>query len=224
MLAEADSGATMPSPITYYKLDCIDSETLYSLQSHFNDLPLDPYIEDYYRYRRFSRFSVSNGLVKQMPHSAFRQSAEYNKILGNVVRNYPDLDSSLIEKKSFSSLLIKFSNECNMDNSHHDIGVHQIRVTCTTHSPGNPAPEGIHRDGVETIGILCVKRLRIRGGMTSLFFSPEKSPCFQSKISPGELLIINDRQLLHYTSPINPMFSKQGLRDVFVLTFPSLPR
>ncbi|PLZ94890.1 hypothetical protein CI592_22825, partial [Fischerella thermalis CCMEE 5328] len=36
------------------------------------------------------------------------------------------------------------------------------------------------------------------------------------------LLLINDHQFFHFTTPIKPMTDGVGTRDVFVLTSPSL--
>jgi hypothetical protein len=41
-------------------------------------------------------------------------------------------------------------------------------------------------------------------------------------LDAGELLLVNDRRLFHYTTPICPKGDGEGTRDVFVLTFPSL--
>ncbi|NET59341.1 MAG: 2OG-Fe dioxygenase family protein [Symploca sp. SIO2E6] len=208
-----------------YHLDCVEEKCLQNLQHKFDSLPLDRYIKGFYRYRRFSRFSVSGSNITRMPHATFYQNLNDNKLLGGIQRSYQELKQDLVRERDFVSLLIKFSSYCQTQSESQsiEIGVHQIRITCSSRQSGNPTPEGIHRDGVDTIGILCVNRHEIKGGITSLFYPDKKSLTFKRKLHPGELLIVNDKQLWHYTSPITPVtFSNPGFRDILVLTYSSV--
>ncbi|MEH2268938.1 MAG: 2OG-Fe dioxygenase family protein, partial [Nostoc sp.] len=45
---------------------------------------------------------------------------------------------------------------------------------------------------------------------------------FIKVLNPGELLLVNDHDFFHFTTPIKPQIDAQGSRDVFVLTSPSL--
>ena len=72
------------------------------------------------------------------------------------------------------------------------------------------------------MGIFCVNRDRVEGGVTSLYKSKNDNPILSKILNPGEFLIFNDNQFFHYTSPIMSMTSQQGIRDVFVLTCPGL--
>ncbi len=103
-----------------------------------------------------------------------------------------------------------------------EIGVHQIRTTCSSNNYGNPAPEGIHRDGTDFIGIFSVERENVQGGETHLYKFKKDNPVFSKILNAGELLLVNDREFFHFTTPIKPTSSGEGSRDVFVLTCPSL--
>ncbi|NER92269.1 MAG: 2OG-Fe dioxygenase family protein [Symploca sp. SIO1B1] len=208
-----------------YHLDRVEEKCLQNLQNKFDSLPLDRYIKGSYRYRRFSRFSVSGSNITRLPHANFYQNLNDNKLLGGIQRSYQELKQDLVRERDFVSLLIKFSSYCQTqsDIQSMEIGVHQIRITCSSGQSGNPTPEGIHRDGVDTIGILCVNQHEIKGGITSLFYPDKESLTFKSKLNPGELLIVNDKQLWHYTSPITPVtLSDPGFRDVLVMTYSSV--
>jgi histidine decarboxylase len=88
---------------------------------------------------------------------------------------------------------------------------------------GNPAPEGIHRDGVDLVGIFSVDRHDIDGAETHLYPSKEgKQPVLSKVLYPGEFLVFKDDQYFHYTSPVKAIGFGQGTRDVFVLTCPGL--
>ena len=187
------------------------------------DLPADPYLEGNYRLRRLSRFQLSeSGLVK-LPHNLFFQSQKYNPLLGDVVREYAELDDALTELEDFQKIVWEFFEFCKICSAPKEVGVHQIRIFADSQEIGQPAPEGIHRDGVDLVGIFCVNRERIEGGETHLYKSKDGNPIFSKILNPGELLTFNDHQFFHFTSIIKAISSREkGIRDVFVFTCPGL--
>jgi hypothetical protein len=90
-------------------------------------------------------------------------------------------------------------------------------------APGDPAPEGIHRDGRALVGIFCCGRTRLSGGVTELHSSltGDEAPLFRAALLPGEGVLVNDRLgegVFHYTGPIEAAeLPAEGLRDVIVL-------
>jgi hypothetical protein len=205
-----------------YILERLNDLDMAKLIPFFADLPIDPYLEGNYRFRRLSHFWISNGHLVQLPHTAMFQSKTYNPLLGNVVREYADLDPELVNLPDFRALILEFFEFCQRCSPSHEVGVHQIRITADQ-GVGNPAPEGIHRDGVDMIGIICVNRDGVAGGETHLSESKEGNPVFNKILNPGELLVVNDHQLFHFTTPIQARSPGAGVRDVFVLTCPGLP-
>ena len=199
----------------------VNSVKIESIKPFFRTLPVDPYIKGNYRLRRFSRFTVlGNELIKQ-PHGYFLQSKDYNPLMGNIKREFEELDDALIELDEFKKLVLAFSDSCKL-HPEAEIGVHQIRITCSPQNYGNPAPEGIHRDGTDFIGILAIDREHIQGGETHLYVTRKEKPVFSKILNPGEMLLVNDHEFLHYTTPIKPASELVGTRDVFVMTSPSL--
>jgi hypothetical protein len=208
--------------ISDYALETIKSFVLNTSESFFNNLPVDPYLEGSYRFRRLSNFIVSSNNLIKLPHSRLFQSKQYNPILGDVVREYEELEDEMVELEDFKNIILEFFAFCQLCSTSNEVGIHQIRTTTSIGQIGNPAPEGIHRDGVDLVGIICINREGIEGGETYLYKDKNSSPVFQKILNPGELLIFNDRQFFHYTSPIKPTTDRQGIRDVFVLTSPGL--
>ncbi|QLE55364.1 2OG-Fe dioxygenase family protein [Nostoc sp. TCL26-01] len=190
-------------------------------QPFFHDLPIDPYIKGSYRLRRLSRFTVTGDKLTQLPHGYLFQSKDYNPLLGDVKREFAELDHALIELESFKHLILAFSDSCKL-HPEAEIGVHQIRTICAVDNFGNPAPEGIHQDGTDFIGIYSVARENIQGGETHLYTAKKEKPVFSKILYPGELILVNDHDFFHFTTPIKPQVAAQGIRDVFVLTSPSL--
>lgn len=196
---------------------------LEELQQFFQDLPVDPYIKGSYRRRRLSRFSITDGKVVKLPHGRLFQSKEYNPVVGNIHREFHEIDDALVLHEDFARLLLAFNDACKLYSDSREIGVHQIRTTCSATNFGNPAPEGIHRDGTDLIAIFSIGRHNVKGGETHLYRSKKESPVFNKTLNPGELLLLNDREFFHYTTPVKPLNDDtEGTRDVFVLTCPSL--
>ncbi|AKG20160.1 2OG-Fe dioxygenase family protein [Calothrix sp. 336/3] len=203
---------------TLRKVNSIDAE---GLQPFFQELPIDPYIKGNYRLRRLSRFTVDGDNLIKLPHGYLYQPKQYNPLMGDIKREFAELEDTLVEQDAFKHLVLAFSDSCKL-HPEAEIGVHQIRTTCSPESFGNPAPEGIHRDGTDFIGIFAVNRQNIVGGETHLYVEKKEKPVFNKILHPGDLLLINDHEFFHYTTPVKPMDNSMGVRDVFVLTSPSL--
>lgn len=209
--------------LTSYAIETIEKSSISAIQSSFEDLPKDPYLTGGYRFRRFSRFEVVEGQLKQLPHSLFYQSDAFNALLGNIQRDYAELDDALIQLDGFKRAVMTFWDFCQRCSPLNTIGVHQIRITASNQEQGNPAPEGLHQDGVDMVGVLCIDRTNIVGGETQLYPSQQSSPIFQKILNPGELLVFNDHQFFHFTTPVKPAGDGIGTRDVFVFTCPNMP-
>jgi hypothetical protein len=194
-----------------------------ALQPFFENLPIDPHVKTSSRFRRLSKFQFTSddGFVT-VPHGSFVQSSDYNPLVGDVERQFDDLNEDLIHCHTFQSLLRSFRDMCTLRPGSH-IGVHQIRTTCSPDSVGEVVPEGIHQDGADFVCIYVVDRDNIEGAETFVYNDKQgDSTVFHKVLNPGEMVLLNDRKFYHYTSSIRPARAGTGRRDVFVLTYPSL--
>ncbi len=205
-----------------YVLEMLTEINVDQFKQFFNNLPVDPYLEGNYRFRRLSHFQISGDRLVKLPHRRLFQSKEYNPILGDVVREYEELEDGLIELKDFQKVIWEFFQFCQLCTEHNEVAVHQIRTTATSQQIGNPAPEGIHRDGVDLVGIFSCNREGIEGGETHLYKERNGCPAISKVLHPGEFLVFRDDQYFHYTSPVTTSGVEQGVRDVFVFTCPGL--
>lgn len=204
-----------------FTLRKVNSINLEGFKPFFSNMPIDPYIKGNYRSRRLSRFTVSGNELIKLPHGYFFQSKEYNRLVGDIKREFAELDDALIELDIFRNLVLAFSDSCKL-HPEAEIGVHQIRIICSPDNSANPAPEGIHQDGTDFIGIFSVDRDNIEGGETHLYTAKKEKPVFSKVLNPGELLLVNDHDFFHFANPIKPQTDAQGSWDIFVLTSPSL--
>jgi hypothetical protein len=117
-----------------YALEKANSINLDNFNKFFSYLPTDPYLEGNYRFRRLSRFKVHFDELIKLPHQYLFQSKQYNPLLGNVKRDYPELDDAIIELDDFRKLVLAFVDACKLNAEEIEIGFHQIRTIC---SPNN---------------------------------------------------------------------------------------
>jgi hypothetical protein len=207
-----------------YVLEMLTAIKVDQFKPFFDNLPADPYLAGNYRFRRLSHFRIDGDRLTKLPHRRLFQSKNYNPLLGDVVREYEELEDGLVDLEDFQKVIWEFFQFCQLCTDKNEVAVHQIRTTATFQQAGNPAPEGIHRDGVDLVGIFSVNREGIDGGETHLYKSQNKngSPAISKVLHPGEFLVFKDDQYFHYTSPVSASETQQGVRDVFVFTCPGL--
>lgn len=208
--------------LTGYVLEMLTAINVDVLQPFFNDLPVDPYLAGNYRFRRLSHFQISGDRLIHLPHRRLFQSKDYNPILGDVVREYEELDDRMIELEDFQKIVWEFFQFCQLCTTFNEVAVHQIRTSASSQQTGNPAPEGIHRDGVDLVGIFSIGRSGVEGAETHLYQDKNGGPVFSKVLNPAEFLVFKDDQYFHYTTPVKAVTADQGTRDVFVLTCPGL--
>lgn len=192
-------------------------DSIQNLESSFDRLPLDPYIDGKFRRRRLSRFIAPGGQLRALPHQEFTQSDQYNHLLGNIRREYEELEADVAMSNQFILMLNTIATNLDLNLETSVLGVHQIRITVDPNHAGHPAPEGIHKDGFDFIAITCVMRKDVMGGHTELYKDPNDAPVFSKILEAGDMLFIDDRNLFHYTAPLQPV-EGDGHRDVFVVT------
>jgi hypothetical protein len=202
-----------------YRVEKLSHLDVEAFAPFFERLPRDPYVSGNYRRRRFSRFRGQPERLTRLEHKYFEQSSTVNKLAGGIKRDFAELEDDLLNLPEFQRLVAVFIDATRIDPNAIEIGVHQIRIVAEPGQQGEPAPEGIHQDGFDFVGIFCIRRENVTGAETHLYTNPQqRPPLFAKELQPGEFVLVNDRTLYHYTSPIRPAVDGQGIRDVFVMT------
>jgi hypothetical protein len=201
-----------------YKLQRLSSARTEVFIPFFANLPLDPYIHGTIRRRRFSRFQGEPENLTRLEHKFFEQSSSVNKLAGGVKRDFAELEEDLVRLPEFQVLVSRFVDFSKIEPETTEIGIHQIRIVASTNQVGEPAPEGIHQDGFDFVGIFCISREHLLGAETHLYENPSQPPIFAKELHPGEFVLVNDRKLYHFTTGMKPVGATEGTRDVFVMT------
>ena len=146
----------------------------------------------------------------------------YNNLNGGVARHFEPMRRDIIESASMSALLslcIKVFGELLPGRSWH-VEVHQFRIEAVAQRQGMPTPEGIHRDGVNYVMVLMIKRHNIAEGTTTIHDTAGRQLASFTLTQPLDMTLVDDQRCLHGVTPVMPIdAAKPAYRDVLVVTF-----
>ena len=203
-----------------YKLRNFTSVNIGAFENYFENMPYDPYVNGNFRKRRFSSIKKDHyGQYEVLPHKKFVQEAKINDLLGDVEREYEELEDELIFSDDFQKIVEGFVGMTGANPYIDEIGIHQIRIQSSIYIDGEPAPEGRHQDGFNYIGIFCARRVNVTGGESEIFLEKEDKDAILTKmLVENEMLVVNDQEVFHNATKLNPTGVDLGYRDVFVFT------
>lgn len=98
------------------------------------------------------------------------------------------------------------------------VNCHLIRTHAKDDIEGVPVPEGVHQDGVNFLIMGSVSRESINGGVSYVYEAKDADPIFETVLTPGEAIIIDDIQLFHMASPIVAT-DGEGHRDMILMGY-----
>lgn len=141
--------------------------------SEYEDLQPDQHMADGgdYRLRRFGRFRLHRGVLEpQSDHSIFQELKD-NPLNGGVLRTFAPFTPGLWSNPFLRALILKDAQllELDQESQSWDVGVHCVRILARPHLPGQPAPEGIHRDAERFTVQHLIARQNIQGGVFSAY-------------------------------------------------------
>lgn len=192
-----------------------------ALPAFWASLPRDAYLLDggSYRFRRHSCFIHEAGELHQVEHRAHWQPTEYNALHGGMERWFEPIDPQLIALPAWRGLLnglARLFNEV-QPAARWYIEAHQFRID-TADGIGRPTPEGAHRDGVDFVAVVLVRRGQVLGGETRVFEAEGIHGVRFTMSESWSALLLDDARVIHETTPVRNA-GEQGMRDTLVLTF-----
>jgi hypothetical protein len=100
------------------------------------------------------------------------------------------------------------------------IEVHQFRIEARPGEAGHPTPEGMHRDGVDYVLVLLVRRTNIRSGTTTIHSLDRRTLGSFTLTDPFDAALVHDARVYHGVTPVEPLDpAEPAYRDVLVVTF-----
>jgi len=204
----------------------VASEELEPLREWWTDLPRDQYLRDggRYRFRRHSCFieefarDGESELILQ-PHRAHWQPTSYNALHGGLERWFEPISPRVSQSPAWNRLLRGIGSLFARVRPvpRWFIEAHQFRID-TASGIGRPTPEGAHRDGVDFVALLLIRRQNIRGGESRVFDANGPTGVRFTMQEPWSALLMDDARVIHETTPIQPD-GEPGMRDTLVLTY-----
>ena len=191
----------------------------------WDGMPVDGYMADggRYRRRRYAVFAASGPTISRAPHQPHYQSADYNPLHGGIERWFEPIADAVAASASLDTIL-RFSRAL-FERAAAQIGawhieLHQFRIEAGPGAPGKPTPEGLHRDGVDYVLVLLVRRQNIRRGTTTIHDLARRPLGSFTLTDPFDAALVHDARVYHGVTPVEPVDPKApAYRDVLVVTF-----
>jgi hypothetical protein len=195
----------------------------------WNRLEEDRYMADggRYRKRRHATYAIEGPgqRARLMPYQPHYQTLDYNPLNGGVARYFAPILDDLHQSVTLAALLdfgnMLFSQVSGNHRWH--IELHQFRIEARDGKMGKPTPEGVHRDGVDFVIVVMIKRVNIESGATTIFDLDNRLVGEFTLRNAFDMVLVNDRLLYHGVTPITQLEAGQeAFRDVLVITFRNL--
>jgi hypothetical protein len=192
----------------------------------WNRLEHDQYMADggRYRKRRHATYAIDNAgePARLMPYQPHYQTVDYNPLNGGVARYFAPILDDLHHSVTLAALL-EFGDAVFSQISaihHWHIELHQFRIEARDSKLGKPTPEGVHRDGVDFVLVVMIKRVNIDSGATTIYDLDNRMVGEFMLREPFDMVLVNDRKLYHGVTPITQLDADaEAFRDVLVITF-----
>jgi hypothetical protein len=192
----------------------------------WDDLAVDTYMADHGRYRR-RRHAVlrlaRDGMVAVQPHQPHFQTLDYNPLHGGVERWFEPLRPQIRDGASLRGILAASQatfGALSPTVAAWHVEVHQFRIEAGAGVAGLPTPEGVHRDGVDWVLVLMVRRRNIAAGTTTIHDLAHREIGQFTLAQPFDSALVDDQRCFHGVTPVTPIDPAQPAhRDVLVVTF-----
>ncbi|WP_284945687.1 2OG-Fe dioxygenase family protein [Acidisoma cladoniae] len=223
-----DGFAQLRSALTRQVLDEAGLTAWPRFAESWNDLGLDQFMADggRYRRRRFAAFAVSNQGIRRKPHQPHYQSRDYNALNGGIARWFDPVSEGIGAHPTTRAILrlcdSLFTGLTPVDlrpEAWH-VEMHQFRIEAQPDQVGQPTPEGLHRDGVDWVLVLLVRRENVASGETTITDLRRQPLSSFTLADPLDAALVDDSRVYHGVTAIHPLDpSRPSFRDVLVITF-----
>ncbi|HJU17392.1 MAG TPA: 2OG-Fe dioxygenase family protein [Stellaceae bacterium] len=199
-----------------------------SFAASWNDLGVDSYMADggRYRRRRFAAFRASPLGIARKPHQPHYQSRDYNPLNGGVERWFEPIADRIAENPALGAImttahaLFDALTPAELRPEAWHVELHQFRIEAQPGQEGRPTPEGMHRDGVDWVLVLMVRRENVESGETTIYDLARHPLGSFILTEPLDAAWVDDSRVYHGVTPVRPLDpARPAYRDVLVLTF-----
>lgn len=197
----------------------------------WGDLQLDTYLPDGHRYRRRRHATLTARAAEVVPrvepHRPHYQSLDYNPLVGGIERWFEPIRAEIIAGPTMRSVLAFGCRLFGALRPDTDwlIECHQFRIEARRDVPGRPTPEGVHRDGVDYVLVMMVRRTNIESGTTTVHDLDGRLLGSFTLTEAFDTALVDDSRVKHGVTPVVAVDPERpAYRDVLVVTFRAQPR
>ncbi|MGA8761107.1 MAG: 2OG-Fe dioxygenase family protein [Stellaceae bacterium] len=199
-----------------------------SFAASWNDLGVDAYMADggRYRRRRFACYRATSAGIVRKPHQPHYQSRDYNPLNGGIERWFEPVAETMGRHPVLGAILgtthalfDRMTPEPYRPLAWH-VEIHQFRIEARPGEAGQPTPEGLHRDGVDWVLVLMVRRENVKSGETTIYDLAKRPLGSFTLTQPLDAALVDDSRVYHGVTAVEPLDpSRPAYRDVLVVTF-----
>jgi hypothetical protein len=192
--------------------------------SSWDELGPDEYRATGDRRRRYAVYSIGvDGALLRERHQPHYQRPEYNTLFGGVERWFEPIADGIAASDVMETVLRccdRLFRRCAPEATAWHVEVHQFRIETRAGAPGQPTPEGVHRDGVDYVLVLLINRENVVSGTTTVYDTTGHPLGSFTLSRPFDAALVDDHRVAHGVTPVVPQDpSRPGSRDVLVVTF-----
>jgi hypothetical protein len=192
----------------------------------WNDLAPDTYLALHgrHRRRRHATFVVeATGEVRRESHQPHFQSLQHNALQGDIQRWFRPIRPAIADGASVRVILDfcrQLFGAMAPTTQHWHVEMHQFRIEARVDEPGEPTPEGVHRDGVDYVLVLMIDRENIESGTTTIHALDGGLLGSFTLARALDAALVDDARVCHGVTAVTPIDPQQPAhRDVLVVTF-----
>jgi hypothetical protein len=160
------------------------------------------------------------------PHQPHYQSRDYNPLNGGVERWFEPVAAAIGRHPALDAILAashelfdRLTPPALRPEAWH-VELHQFRIEACPGIAGQPTPEGMHRDGVDWVLVLMIRRENIKSGETTIYDLAKRPLGSFTLTRPLDAALVDDSRVYHGVTPVEPLDPDcPAYRDVLVVTF-----
>jgi hypothetical protein len=199
-----------------------------SFAATWNNLGIDAYMADggRYRRRRFGVFRAGPDGILRKPHQPHYQSRDYNPLNGGIERWFEPITEAAAGHPALTAILgtchalFEGMTPLAVRPAAWHVEIHQFRIEARPGEVGRPTPEGMHRDGVDWVLVLMVRRENIASGETTIYDLQKRPLGSFTLAAPLDAAWVDDSRVYHGVTAVTPLdMAGPAYRDVLVVTF-----
>ena len=223
-----DGFAFVRAPEMHGALEAAGLRDWGSFAASWDHLGIDTYMADggRYRRRRFAAFRAAPAGIVRKPHQPHYQSRDYNPLNGGIERWFEPVTETIAGHPALTAILqtsqawFDRMTPAAVRPAAWHVELHQFRIEARPGEAGHPTPEGMHRDGVDWVLVLMVRRENIASGETTIYDLVKRPLGSFTLTAPLDSALVDDSRVYHGVTPVVPLDPRyQAYRDVLVVTF-----